>query len=263
MWILSASLDVWANRTCARKGQTEDRAVIAAPALVGAPVKAAVGGLDQRGVRELAVSAATCGTKAVQRSQRAVGSDFEDGAAQVGAAAVGCTVEIAADGLHQPRGRIGAVSAPTYRTEAVERGQGSAGGNLEDRAATVGPALGRGPVKVAVTGLQQLAVGELAVRAPCLRTEAVERGQGSAGGDFEDRPAPKTVAVTAAGPAVAGGPVKVTVRGLNQPPRIVAVGAVALRAKAVGVVSVPLGVILKIVPQPSGQLATPPEEVVP
>ena len=33
MWILSASLDVWANRTCARKGQTEDRAVIASPAL--------------------------------------------------------------------------------------------------------------------------------------------------------------------------------------------------------------------------------------
>ena len=70
MWILSASLDVWANRTCARKGQTEDRALIATPALVGAPVKAAVGGLDQRGGRELAVSAATCGTKAVQHSQR-------------------------------------------------------------------------------------------------------------------------------------------------------------------------------------------------
>ena len=93
----------------------------------------------------------------------AVGSDFEDGAAQVGAAAVGCTVEIAAGGLHQRRGRIGAVGAPTYRTEAVERGQSSGGGNLEDRAATVGPALGGGPVKVAVTGLQQLAVGELAV----------------------------------------------------------------------------------------------------
>jgi hypothetical protein len=43
MWILSASLDVWANRTCAQKGQTEDRAVIASPALAGGTVKLAAG----------------------------------------------------------------------------------------------------------------------------------------------------------------------------------------------------------------------------
>lgn len=250
MWILPASLDVWASRTCAHNRQTEDRAVIAGPALVGGPVKVAVGGWHQRGGRQLAVSTTTFTTEAVDSRQGSAGGDSEDRATAIntvgaGTARVSSAVKVAVRGLHQPGERRPAVSAVVLRAKAVEPGQVAAGGDFEDGATPelrtimdlVGSALAGGPVKVAVIGLKQLAVGELAVRSlqPAIpvRTKGVKRGQASAGGEFEDGATPKPATVIAAGPAVAGGPVKVTVSGLNQPIWTVAVGAVALRAKGV------------------------------
>src|SRR5271166_4128255 len=131
MWILSALLDVWANRTGARKGQTEDRAVIAGPALDGGSVKGVVGGLQQPGAGQLAVRAPTPATEAVDRRQGAGGGDFEDRATAIitvgaGPARVGGPVKVAVRGLHQPGDRRPAVSAVVLRAKAVERGQGAA-----------------------------------------------------------------------------------------------------------------------------------------
>ena len=76
-----------------------------APPTYGCPVEVPVGGLHQPGVRGR--PSAQSVAKAVQRGQRALGSDFEDRATAhvtvvAGPAIVGCPVEVPVAGLHQP-----------------------------------------------------------------------------------------------------------------------------------------------------------------
>src|SRR5271165_934521 len=107
MWILSASLNVWANRTCARKGQTEDDPIACVPANCGCAVQACPE-LHQRGSRQRAVTRFP--GKVVQRGQVAVGRDFEDRAQEVGPALEGCAVEVPVTGLQQSGVRVLAVA---------------------------------------------------------------------------------------------------------------------------------------------------------
>lgn len=59
--------------------------------------------------------------------------------------------------MHQPAKGSGAVT--DGRKEAVQRGQLAFGGNREDRATAVGPALGGCPPEIPVAGLDERRIG--------------------------------------------------------------------------------------------------------
>src|SRR5208283_2651458 len=69
------------------------------------------------------------------RETWAHGDQTEDGAITISPASVGCPVEVPVGGLHQPVG-----GGPVTVSEAVQRGQGAAGSDFEDRAIAAGPA---------------------------------------------------------------------------------------------------------------------------
>jgi hypothetical protein len=90
--------------------------------------------------------------------------------------------------LEQRRVRIFAVRATGLRAEVVERGQRTVRGDLEDRAAAVGPTNVRRPVENP-TAANESRAGLRAVRtiiAVALQTKGVERGQRAIARDLEN-----------------------------------------------------------------------------
>ncbi len=227
-----------------RGSDLEDGALAGAAAGRGGAVEVAVGCLHQTADRPVAIGAVGSRAEVVQHGQRAVGRDLKHGAATetavheagVGRPLIGAlpggSVEISVSTLHQRSGRPRAVGAVRQRAKAVKRGQHAARGDPEDRAApyqrtlialrqVVGAAILGSPVKVSVSTLYQRADGIGAVRPD----EVVQRGQGAAGRDLEDRST--VVEAVAAAAAAIGGAVEISIHALDD-------GGV--RAGAVGVV---------------------------
>src|SRR5271167_33673 len=148
----------------------------------------------------------------MQGSQRAAGSELEDGATTIAAvlrtAAGSCRpVEVSITGLNQPSKNVAAIG----KVEAVQRGEAAARGDLENRAATEGTVLAGATrrcraIEVSIRGLKQRPVGRRAIRS----VEVVQRGQAAGGGDPEDR------AVDNVAPAGGSCAVKVAVAALHQ-----------------------------------------------
>src|SRR5271165_3499927 len=144
----------------------------------------------------------------MQGSQRAAGSELEDGATTIAAvlrtAAGSCRpVEVSITGLNQPSKNVAAIG----KVEAVQRGQAAGGGDPEDRAVdNVAPAGGSCAVKVAVAALHQAGKRSATI---VFTIETIEGGQRAVGRDFEDRA--KTV-----GAFIGSGAIEVPVAGLQQ-----------------------------------------------
>ena len=105
----------------------------------------------------IAVRAVHLCAKTVQCGQFARRGDPKDRAALVvGPRVRGSAVEFSIGGLHQ-RGREPAVGAVRLAAKVIESCQCPSRRNAEDRAreGAAGPAMGRGPVEVAVWGLDQ------------------------------------------------------------------------------------------------------------
>ena len=184
-------------------------------------------------MRKLAVSAVRLGAKAVKRGQLTLLVDFEDRATVVGPAKPGCPIEVGVGGLHQSSIWSGAISAVCLGAKAVKRDQLALRRDFEYCAACIGPTLGRCPIEVTIRGLDQRPSRADAVCAPALNAEAVQRGQGASGSDFEDRttgPLDEDPAARGRGPSEVCRAVQVPVGGLDQP----TVGVFAIRATALG-----------------------------
>ena len=88
--------------------ERQDSTVALGSAKCCGPVEAAVGVLHQPSVGVGAVR----GVEAVQRGQRAIWRDFEDGAIPFGPSIQGCPVEVPIVGLNQRRPRL--ITSPIF-----------------------------------------------------------------------------------------------------------------------------------------------------
>jgi hypothetical protein len=125
--------------------------------------------------------------KAVERSQRAARSDLEDRPTVVSPTYLHDSVQVSVFGLDQRCVQVVAVGTAALGASAIKRRQRATQSKLEDNSGAVRPTRNRGSVQIPVAGLDQSRLWELAVGATAFRTEAVQRAEGAALGDFEDR----------------------------------------------------------------------------
>ena len=151
------------------RSNVEDRAaIVIGPAIERCPVEVAVGALSQSTAGRAAVRAQCQGTKVVQSSERALCTDFEDGASAEGPGAIGRPIEVPVVAQNQPRKRRGAAGAAGLGAKAVQHRQGALWSDFVDgaiggAAAAVSPALGCSSVEISIQALDESALGATSV----------------------------------------------------------------------------------------------------
>src|SRR5216684_3453147 len=169
------------------RSDAENRAIAVNPAIGGGSVQVPIRSLNQPCSRILAIRAGRLRAKAVERGQRAAQSDFEDRPAVVSPTYLHDSVQVSVFGLDQWRVQVVAIGTAALRASAIQRSQRATQGKFEDSSRAVRPTHNRGPVQVPIAGLDQSRLRKLAVRATAFRTEAIQRAECAALGDFEDR----------------------------------------------------------------------------
>src|SRR5580693_5140587 len=162
------------NRLDPARRELEDRAVAARAALIGRSIEIAVAALDHAGIGMFAVVAPGEG---IQNRLGPARCDLEDRAKAVGAAEIGCSVEVAVAALDQTG--IGSLSVGAGLGEGMQHGLGPAGRDLEHRTAAARAAAGGGSVDIAIAALNQTGIGDAG--------EGIKNALGPARRDLEDR----------------------------------------------------------------------------
>ena len=152
-----------------------------ASAIEGCAVEVSIAALHQRVNRVSSVAAVALRAKAVERGHHTLESDFEDhttGAVNALGARpsdLGRSIQVAVAALHQPGLRVSAVATVGLRAKAVKQGVRSIGGDLDDRAATLGVNAETGVLVVPAPVGCHIEIAVARVQPRGIRTSAVAR----------------------------------------------------------------------------------------